>query len=98
MTSLDRILYGAAYYNEYHQAKITDANGVEIAARTDEDFRLMNQAGLSVIRVGESVWQKWEPAQGQFDLEWLQPILDRAQQNGIGVIIGTPTYALPRWM
>lgn len=98
MTSLDRILYGAAYYNEYHQAKVTDASGVEVAARTDEDFRLMSEAGLSVIRVGESVWQKWEPAQGQFDLEWLQPILDRAQQNGIAVIIGTPTYALPRWV
>lgn len=98
MTSLDRILYGAAYYNEYHQAKITDESGIEIAARTDEDFRLMREAGLSVIRVGESVWQKWEPSQGTFDLEWLQPILDRAQANGIGVIIGTPTYALPRWI
>ena len=98
MTSLDRILYGAAYYNEYHQAKITDENGVEIAARTDEDFRLMREAGLSVIRVGESVWQKWEPAEGHFDLDWLEPILDRAHQNGIAVIVGTPTYALPRWV
>ncbi|MFM1984253.1 MAG: putative beta-galactosidase [Actinomycetota bacterium] len=98
MTSLDRILYGAAYYNEYHQAKIIDENGVEIAARTDEDFRLMREAGLSVIRVGESVWQKWEPAEGKFDLDWLQPILDRAHTNGIAVIIGTPTYALPRWV
>jgi beta-galactosidase len=98
MTSLDRILYGAAYYNEYHQAKITDENGVEIAARTDEDFRLMRKAGLSVIRVGESVWQKWEPAECKFDLDWLQPILDRAHSNGISVIIGTPTYALPRWV
>ncbi len=98
MTSLDRILYGAAYYNEYHQGKITDENGIEIAARTDEDFRLMREAGLSVIRVGESVWQKWEPAQGQFNLDWLKPILDRAHENGISVIIGTPTYALPRWV
>lgn len=98
MTSLDRILYGAAYYNEYHQEKVTDANGIEIAARTDEDFRLMREAGLSVIRVGESVWQKWEPEQGKFDLDWLQPILDRASANGISVIIGTPTYALPRWV
>jgi beta-galactosidase len=98
MNSLDRILYGAAYYNEYHQARVTDANGIEIAARTDEDFRLMREAGLSVIRVGESVWQKWEPEQGKFDLEWLQPILDRASANGISVIIGTPTYALPRWV
>lgn len=98
MTSLPKILYGACYYNEYHQAKITDVNGVEIAAQTDEDFRLMKQAGLSVIRVGESVWQKWEPEEGRFDLEWLLPILDRAQANGIAVIIGTPTYALPRWI
>ncbi len=98
MTSLDRILYGAAYYNEYHQAKVTDANGIEIAARTDEDFRLMREAGLSVIRVGESVWQKWEPEQGKFDLDWLQPSLDRSSANGISVIIGTPTYALPRWV
>lgn len=98
MTSLDRILYGAAYYNEYHEAKITDENGIKIAARTDEDFRLMKEAGLSVIRVAESVWQKWEPQQGVFDLEWLQPILDRAQAQGISVIIGTPTYAVPRWV
>lgn len=98
MAKLNRILYGAAYYNEYHQAKITDENGVQIAARTDEDFRLMREAGLSVIRVGESVWQKWEPSQGIFDLDWLQPILDRAHANNISVIIGTPTYALPRWV
>ena len=98
MTSLDRILYGAAYYNEYHEAKITDENGIEIAARTDEDFQLMKQAGLNVIRVGESVWQKWEPKQGNYNLEWLQPILDRASAQDIAVIIGTPTYAVPRWV
>lgn len=98
MSSINRILYGAAYYNEYHEAKITDETGVEIAARTEEDFRLMREAGLSVIRVGESVWQKWEPRRGQYHLEWLQPILDRAHENGIAVIIGTPTYALPRWV
>ncbi len=98
MTSLDRILYGVAYYNEYHEAKITDENGIEIAARTDEDFQLMKQAGLNVIRVGESVWQKWEPKQGNYNLEWLQPILDRAAAQDIAVIIGTPTYAVPRWV
>ncbi len=98
MTSLDRILYGAAYYNEYHEARIVDENGIEIAARTDEDFRLMKESGVSVIRVAESVWQKWEPQQGVYDLEWLQPILDRAHANGISVIIGTPTYAVPRWV
>lgn len=83
----DRILYGAAYYNEYHQTE-----------RTAEDFRLMAEAGVTVIRVGESVWQKWQPTETTFNLDWLEPVLDAAHQNGISVIIGTPTYAVPRWI
>jgi beta-galactosidase len=84
---LDQILYGAAYYNEYHQSE-----------RTAEDFELMTQAGVNVIRVGESVWHKWQPTETSFDLDWLQPILDEAHARNIRVIIGTPTYAVPRWI
>jgi beta-galactosidase len=84
---LDQILYGAAYYNEYHQSE-----------RTAEDFELMTQAGVNVIRVGESVWHKWQPTETSFDLDWLQPILDAAHARNISVIIGTPTYAVPRWI
>ncbi len=84
---LQRLLYGAAYYNEYHPYE-----------RLDEDFALMDEAGLTVIRVGESVWGTWEPEEGKFNLDWLQPILDRAYQGGISVIIGTPTYAVPSWL
>lgn len=83
----DQILYGAAYYNEYHQSE-----------RTADDFELMEQAGVSVIRVGESVWHKWQPTEDTFDLDWLQPVLDAAHSKGIRVIIGTPTYAVPRWI
>lgn len=38
----------------------------------------MAQAGFSVIRVGESVWSTWEPEDGQFELDWLEPVLDAA--------------------
>ncbi|MGN6127344.1 MAG: beta-galactosidase, partial [Humibacter sp.] len=81
------ILFGAAYYAEYHA---TD--------RVDDDLDLMQQAGFSVIRVGESVWSTWEPREGVFDLDWLQPVLDGAHRRGIKVILGTPTYAVPPWM
>jgi beta-galactosidase len=83
----DRILFGAAYYHEYQPSP-----------RLDEDFRLMSEAGFSVIRVGESVWSTWEPDDGVFDLEWLAPVLDAAQQHGIAVVLGTPTYAVPMWL
>ena len=58
----------------------------------------MAEAALSVIRVGESVWATWEPEDGSFDLEWVSDILDGAHDRGIGVILGTPTYAIPTWL
>lgn len=79
---------GAAYYNEY----------LPDAGRLHTDLRLMKDAGISVIRVGESVWSTWEPRDGEFDLEWLTPVLDAAGEHGIDVILGTPTYAVPPWL
>ncbi|MEO7720411.1 MAG: beta-galactosidase [Pseudolysinimonas sp.] len=81
------VLFGAAYYAEY---QFTD--------RMDEDLDLMAAAGFTVIRVGESVWSTWEPRDGEFELEWLLPVLDGAHARGIGVILGTPTYAIPPWL
>ena len=81
------ILFGAAYYAEYHREE-----------RTEADLDLMKQAGFTVIRVGESVWSTWEPRDGEFDLDWLQPVLDGAHERGIAVILGTPTYAVPPWL
>jgi beta-galactosidase len=81
------ILFGVAYYPEYHQ---TD--------RLLIDLDLMVAAGVTVIRVGESVWSTWEPSDGRFELEWLQPVLDGAHDRGIRVVLGTPTYAVPPWL
>lgn len=81
------ILFGAAYYAEYHREE-----------RTEADLDLMQAAAFSVIRVGESVWSTWEPRDGEFDLDWLQPVLDGAHRRGIAVILGTPTYAVPPWL
>ena len=81
------IRYGAAYYAEY-----------QLSDRVDADLDLMLAAGFTVIRVGESVWSTWEPSDGQFEVEWLRPVLDGARARGIDVILGTPTYAVPPWL
>ncbi|HEX6358300.1 beta-galactosidase [Actinophytocola sp.] len=81
------VLFGAAYYHEYHRGD-----------RLKADLDLMAEAHFTVIRVGESVWSTWEPENGRFDLDWLQPVLDGAHERGISVILGTPTYAVPPWL
>ncbi|BCY09285.1 beta-galactosidase [Actinoplanes sp. L3-i22] len=83
----NHVLFGAAYYHEYQPVD-----------RLERDLDLMAEAGFTVIRVGESVWSTWEPEDGRFDLDWLQPVLDGAHRRGIAVILGTPTYAAPPWL
>ncbi|MEU2424280.1 beta-galactosidase [Streptomyces sp. NPDC007851] len=86
-----RVLFGAAYYHEYQPYE-------RPAERLKTDLDLMAEARVTVIRVGESVWSTWEPENGRFDLDWLQPVLDGAHERGISVVLGTPTYAVPPWL
>ncbi|MGW0580763.1 beta-galactosidase [Streptomyces sp. NPDC002920] len=86
-----RVLFGAAYYHEYQPYERPDE-------RLKTDLDLMADAHVTVIRVGESVWSTWEPENGRFDLDWLQPVLDGAHERGICVVLGTPTYAVPPWL
>ncbi|MFC8662231.1 beta-galactosidase [Streptomyces sp. NPDC057199] len=86
-----RVLFGAAYYHEYQPYERPDE-------RLKTDLDLMSDAHVTVIRVGESVWSTWEPENGRFDLDWLQPVLDGAHERGISVVLGTPTYAVPPWL
>src|SRR5918996_5112840 len=81
------VLFGAAYYHEYQPYE-----------RLKTDLDLMAEAKFTVIRVGESVWSTWEPEDGRFELDWLEPVLDGAHARGIRVILGTPTYAMPPWL
>ena len=84
---MDTVLYGAAYYTEYMPYD-----------RLDRDVQLMQQAGISVVRMGESSWGLWEPEDGRFEYAWMDRVIGRMQKAGIKVILGTPTYSVPAWM
>lgn len=83
----DKLLYGAAYYDEYMPYD-----------RIETDFQMMKAAGMNVIRIAESTWSTWEPQEGQFDFTHLTHMLDSATKYGLDVIVGTPTYAIPSWL
>src|SRR5580658_10352194 len=84
---MDTFLYGAAFYEEYMPED-----------RLDKDVQLMQQAGISVVRVGESTWSLWEPQDGRFEFAWMDRIVERLARAHIRVIMGTPTYSIPPWM
>ncbi|MFG6380653.1 MAG: beta-galactosidase [Muribaculum sp.] len=83
----DKPLYGAAYYHEYMPYD-----------RLDKDIAMMKDAGMTVVRVGESSWGLFEPQEGKFAFEWMDTILDKFHAAGIKVILGTPTYSIPAWL
>lgn len=87
MVTTDKLLFGAAYYPEYMPYE-----------RMDTDFSLMRDAGMNVIRIGESTWSTWEPEDGAFDFSLLVRTIEKASDYGLQVIIGTPTYAPPSWL
>ena len=66
--------------------------------RLDKDVELMKEAGITVVRVGESTWTSWEPREGEFQFAWMDRIVDRMHKAGIKVILGTPTYSIPPWL
>ncbi len=81
------ILYGVSYYDEYTPVD-----------RIDEDFRLMKEANITVVRIAESTWGTLEPQPGVFNFSHVDRMLAAAQRYGIKVIVGTPTYAIPTWL
>src|SRR5208337_1178886 len=76
---MQNVLYGASYYHEYMPYE-----------RLDKDVALMQQAGFTVVRMGESTWSLWEPADGQFEYAWMDRVVAAMGKAGIKVIMGTP--------
>jgi len=84
---MSTILYGVSYYHEYMPEE-----------RLDKDVQMMKEAGINVVRMGESSWGLWEPEDGRFDFAWMDRIISRMHQAGIKIIMGTPTYSVPAWL
>jgi beta-galactosidase len=62
------------------------------------DARMMANAGIGVVRMAEFSWSRLEPHRGAFEFDWLDRALSLMAENGIDVVIGTPTAAPPGWL
>ena len=63
-----------------------------------EDVRLMREAGLRLATVGVFSWALLEPAEGRYDLDWLEDVLDLLHDGGVLVDLATATASTPPWL
>ncbi|QOV35214.1 beta-galactosidase [Streptomyces ferrugineus] len=63
-----------------------------------EDVRLMKEAGVNSVTLGVFSWAKLEPRPGEREFGWLDRLMDLMDENGIGVVLATPTSSPPPWM
>ncbi len=84
---MDKIYLGAAYYPELWDER-----------ELEKDIARCKELGVNCLRIGEFAWGKMEPEEGKFDFSWLSSIVDKLCENGISVVLCTPTATPPRWM
>ncbi len=87
ISSVPSLLLGSAWYPEQWPE-----------SRWDADLALMEAAHLHVVRIGEFAWSRMEPAEGQYDLDWLARVIRLAEKHRLAVVLGTPTDAPPAWL
>ncbi len=62
------------------------------------DIEHISKLGFSFIHVAEFAWSQLEPAEGRFDLTWLDECIAETERQGLKVILCTPTPTPPAWM
>lgn len=79
-------LYGASLYPEVWSDKVNE-----------EDITNLHKAGLNTVRVGEFFWDRLEPEEGHYDMDYLRDLLTQLRNHHINVILGIPSPTPPRW-
>ena len=63
-----------------------------------EDMRLMKLAGCNAMSVGIFSWSALEPAEGRFEFDWLDRVLDNLAATGVFAVLATPSGSKPAWL
>ena len=82
MRSEEILLYGG----DYNPEQWLDRPDI-----LQEDIRMFRQGGINTVTVGVFSWAKLEPKEGVYRLDWLAGIIDRLYENGISVVLATPS-------
>lgn len=60
--------------------------------------RQMRALGISYVRIAEFAWSRMEPRPGAFDWGWLDDAIEVLGDEGLKVVLCTPTATPPAWL
>jgi len=83
-----RIMSIGAYYYPEHWPE----------SQWERDLKRMADLGFEFTHFGEFAWAKMEPEEGQYNFEWLDKCVQLAAENGLKVIMCTPSPTPPAWL
>lgn len=84
---MSKLYLGSDYYPEAWKKE-----------QIDEDILKMKEVGFNVARIGEFAWFDMEPTEGNYNFSWLHNVIDKLGENGVSVILGTPSATPPNWL
>lgn len=64
----------------------------------EQDIAYFKKAHINEVSMGIFSWAMLEPKEGEFHFEWMEEIIEKLYQNGISVILATPSGARPKWL
>jgi beta-galactosidase len=62
------------------------------------DHANIRKLGMEFVHMGEFAWYFMEPEEGRYDFDWLEKNVALAAQNGLKVILCTPSATPPIWL
>ena len=63
-----------------------------------KDIEYFKKAKINEVSMGIFSWAVLEPEEGRYEFDWMEKLLDLMQENGISVLLATPSGARPKWM
>ncbi|MBP8303337.1 MAG: beta-galactosidase [Phycisphaerae bacterium] len=62
------------------------------------DIANIKRMGLEFVHMGDFAWAFMEPEEGRFDLDWLDRAVQLCADQGLKVVLCTPSAAPPVWL
>ena len=67
-------------------------------AQWSRDMANIKKLGMEFVHMGEFAWYFMEPEEGKYQFDWLEKNVANAAQNGLKVILCTPSATPPIWL